>query len=163
MALLPPLHLVEHPWLKDTEGKLPSNLLPAAVVKHIIARSEMQRIEQSLLDSENIGRNNMHHIHGDWRDQREALEAAYKDLGIETGGNIPEHDWKLVEAVLKRHSYLNGWKCMDSRCNKELSVFSMIRCAECHMIFCERCIFPHFEASGAMLKKDLTSQEKPSE
>lgn len=83
-------------------------------------------------------------VTGDWRPIRDALEAAYKQLGRTRGSDgYLQGDWNLAvlmyeAAAMKRDTT----PCIH--CSKRVAWLDAFRCLDCRGVLCERCAPEHF-------------------
>ena len=84
--------------------------------------------------------------YGDWRDTKAAITDAYGVIGETHKGDVPERDWKLVDAALT--SYRDALQSVCIECKTVLPVKSEIRCLDCKAPLCETCAPKHFWPNG---------------
>lgn len=85
-------------------------------------------------------------MHGDWRDTREALQAAYLVLGEDHPGNIPDRDWKLAEALREAMIEQSQLSCVE--CHKPIRYRAEIVCLDCGAPLHRECAPRHFWPRG---------------
>lgn len=84
----------------------------------------------------------------DWPSVRDALEHAYKQLGLsqtvrgDGGQEYPVNHWNV--AGLVRDYVVNDPRHRCVTCQAPLSYDSVIRCLDCRSPLCERCAADHF-------------------
>jgi hypothetical protein len=83
---------------------------------------------------------------GDWRPIRDAIEAAYGEMGIERGNSIDRRDWNLVGLAMNYAEFASRPACVE--CKKRLRQHQIIRCLDCKMPLCEACAPRHFWPDG---------------
>ncbi len=90
----------------------------------------------------------------DWQSVRDALEDAYKELGLEMvetepgSRKYPDEHWNLAglvrDHVAAQYSRLLG-SCIS--CKTSLNFHTVIRCLDCRAPLCENCAPAHFGPS----------------
>lgn len=83
---------------------------------------------------------------GDWRPIRNAIEAAYAEMGIEVTGSIDRRDWNLIGLALNHAEFASRATCLE--CKERLPQHAVIRCLDCKAALCERCAPRHFWPNG---------------
>jgi hypothetical protein len=84
---------------------------------------------------------------GDWRPIRNAIEAAYREMGEDVPPSIPERDWNLAGLSITLHERASMLKCAE--CKEPFDNWhAVIRCLDCKAPLCERCAPRHFWPNG---------------
>jgi hypothetical protein len=84
---------------------------------------------------------------GDWRPIRNAIEAAYRELGEDVPSSIPERDWNLAGLSITLHERASMPRCTE--CKEPFDNWhAVIRCLDCKAPLCERCAPRHFWPNG---------------
>lgn len=83
---------------------------------------------------------------GDWRDTRAALEIAYKAMGEDHPGNIPERDWQLAELLKNAFVEQKTYTCVE--CRKPIQYRTEITCLDCGAPLHKECAPRHFWPKG---------------
>ena len=90
-----------------------------------------------------------------WQPIRQALELAYKELGLEmtktpNGATYPADHWNiagLVYTYVDRQLSEKVGSCFS--CRTKLDFFTVIRCLDCKTTLCEYCAKVHFGPNHA--------------
>ena len=82
----------------------------------------------------------------DWRPIRNAIEAAYTELGQKVPKNIDKEIWNLVGLSIHHYSHAMQFDCAE--CRKSLRHGTEIRCLDCKAVLCEQCAPRHFWPNG---------------
>lgn len=85
-------------------------------------------------------------LFGDWRDVRAALGEAYRALGEEHTGNLPERDWKLASEVIGSFRDACCSDCVE--CRKKIEFRCEIVCLDCGAPLHKKCAPRHFWPNG---------------
>lgn len=87
-----------------------------------------------------------HRTFHDWRPIRNAIEAAYRELGQPVPSDIPTADWNLVGVAIEQFERAARPACIE--CQRSLDRYEVIRCLDCKAPLCERCAPKHFWPNG---------------
>jgi hypothetical protein len=82
----------------------------------------------------------------DWRPIRDAIEAAYEEMGLAIPANIPKEHWNLGGLAIHFFQEQNRSSCFT--CKKLVYRGDDIRCLDCKMVFCPACAEQHFWPNG---------------
>lgn len=89
----------------------------------------------------------------DWRTTRDALEAAYKVLGEDHPGSLPERDWNLATALREAFLIRSRYTCLE--CHEPIRYREEIVCLDCNAPLHKDCAPRHFWPNGRPDGSDL--------
>ena len=89
-----------------------------------------------------------HQVFGDWRDLREAVEAADQTWSAR-GNDEREALWAFAEGVIREFQPLRE-RCLT--CGEIIPSREAYRCADCHTPHCRGCIRRHFASDQPATK-----------
>lgn len=102
-----------------------------------------------------------HVVWGDWRDLREAIEAADPAWQDKPEAER-EAAWKFAEGVIREFAPLRV-KCGPFGCGDVIPWSRAYRCADCRAVYCEHCIKPHFQSEAPATRHPPAADDYPSQ